>query len=415
MSDEHKDQTPSDAPTSADGPLHGLLAEYETPSALVAACKKVRDAGYQKWDTFTPFPIHGIERAMGIRMTSLPWIVLVAALTGLITAISLQWWTNAFDYRFISSGKPMWSIPANVPIYFELTVLFSAFAALGGMLALNNLPQPSHPLDHKKHFAKVTDDRFFLYIEKADERFDAAETRELLERTHPVTLEDVHEDHSTPAQMPKKILLAAAVVAVIALVPFGVAAKMRTSKNAQPRIHAMGDMDWQNKFQAQQPNPLFPDNMAMRAPEPGTVAREDHPDDDHLTAGKVDGQFVRTFPATFTIDAASMARGKERFEIFCAPCHGASGNGDGMVAQRASTLAEGTWVPPTNLGLDYLAKMPVGQLFDAITNGVRNMPPYGPQISVEDRWAVVLYLRALQKSKGAPVSELTDADRAALK
>ena len=416
MSDEHKEEKrSSDAPTSADGPLHGLLAEYETPSALVHASRKVRDAGYQKWDTFTPFPIHGIEKAMGIRMTSLPWIVLVAALTGLLTAITLQWWTNAFDYKFISSGKPMWSIPANVPIYFELTVLFSAFAALGGMLALNNLPHPSHPLDHKKHFAKVTDDRFFLYIEKDDERFDPAETREMLEKTHPVSLEDVHEDHSTPAQMPKKILLAAAVVAVIALVPFGVFAKMRETRNTQPRIHAMGDLDWQNKFQAQQPNPLFSDNMAMRAPEPGTVAVEDHVDDDHLTTGKVDGQFARTFPQSFKLDETSMARGKERFDIFCAPCHGVSGNGDGMVNQRASALAEGTWVPPTNLGLDYLRLMPVGQLYDAITHGVRNMPPYASQISVEDRWAVVLYLRALQKSKAAPVGELTDAERAALK
>jgi len=414
MSDEHKEERRSDAPVSAGG-LHGILAEYETPSALVAACKKVRDAGYQKWDTYTPFPIHGIERAMGIRMTSLPWIVLVAALTGLATAIALQWWTNALDYKFISSGKPMWSIPANVPVYFELTVLFSAFAALGGMLLLNNLPHPSHPLDHKQQFAKVTDDRFFLYIERADERWDAAETHEMLAATHPVTLEDVYEDESTPAQVPGKIVLTLAVVAVVALVPFGVFAKMRTSRNTEPRIHAMGDMDWQNKFQAQQPNKLFPDNMAMRAPEPGTVAADEHVDDDHLTTGKVDGQFVRTFPSSFKIDEAAMARGKQRFEVFCAPCHGMSGNGDGMVAQRASALAEGTWVPPTNLGLEYLGKMPVGQLYDAIANGVRNMPPYASQMSVEDRWAVVLYLRALQKSKAAPASELTDAERAALK
>ncbi len=398
-----------------DDDLHGLLAEYETPSALVAACKKVRDAGYAKWDTYTPFPVHGIEKAMGIRMTGLPWIVLAAALVGLASAVGLQWWTNAVDYKFISSGKPMWSIPANVPVYFELTVLFSAFAALFGMLILNNLPEPSHPLDHLQAFGRVTDDRFFLYIEKGDAKFDLAETQRLLDGTHPVTVDAVNEDRRTSDQLPKPLVLAAAVIAVVALVPFAFIAKARATKTDKPKIHAMGDMDWQIKFQAQQPNPLFPNGMAMRAPEPGTVAMDEHPDDEHLTAGKVDGQFVRTFPASVTIDDATMARGKDRYQVFCAPCHGVSGNGDGPVAQRAMTLAEGTWVPPTALGQDYLRQMPVGQLYDVVNNGVRNMPGYGSQIPVDERWAVVLYLRALQKAKAAPVGELTDAERAALK
>ncbi|MBK7579203.1 MAG: DUF3341 domain-containing protein [Myxococcales bacterium] len=414
MSDENKDTTPSDAPVSQ-GPLHGLLAEYEHPHQLVAACKKVRDAGYEKWDTYTPFPVHGIDKAMGIKMTSLPWLVLIAALIGLTTAITLQWWTNALDYRFISSGKPMWSIPANVPIYFELTVLFSAFAALFGMLALNNLPEPSHPLDHKRKFDKATDDRFFLYIECADELFDATDTRALLESSHPASLDEVNEDHSTSDRIPPAIIRTLIIAGAAALIPLAVFAKMRTSKSTDTRIHAMGDMDWQAKFKVQQPNPLFPDNMAMRAPEPGTVAMGDPVDDEHFSTGKLDGQFTRTFPQNFKLDDAAMARGKQRFEIFCAPCHGQSGNGDGMVAQRANTLAEGTWVPPTNLGLEYLRLMPVGQLFDSITHGVRNMPPYASQIAPQDRWAVILYLRALQKSKGAPVTELNDAERAALK
>jgi hypothetical protein len=223
-----------------DDDLHGLLAEYETPSALVAACKKVRDAGYAKWDTFTPFPIHGIEKAMGIRMTGLPWIVLAAALVGLGSAVGLQWWTNAVDYKFISSGKPMWSIPASVPVYFELTVLFSAFAALFGMLILNNLPQPSHPLDHLQAFGRVTDDRFFLYIEKGDAKFDLAETQRLLDGTHPVTVDAVNEDRRTSDQLPKPLVLTAAVIAVLALVPFAFIAKARATKTDKPKIHAMG-------------------------------------------------------------------------------------------------------------------------------------------------------------------------------
>ena len=134
--------------------LHGLLAEYDSPTAIISASKKIRDAGFSRWDTFTPFPVHGIDKAMGIKMTILPWIVLGAGLTGLASAILLQWWTNSYDYPWLISGKPMWSIPANVPIMFELTVLFSGLTALIGMLVLNNLPHPSHPLDFVKRFGR---------------------------------------------------------------------------------------------------------------------------------------------------------------------------------------------------------------------------------------------------------------------
>lgn len=403
------------APESSEPQLHGLLAEYESPSDLIAASKKVRDAGYEKWDTFTPFPVHGIDGAMGIKMTILPWIVLAAGLTGLATAITLQWWTNAVDYPFISSGKPMWSIPANVPIYFELTVLLSAFASLFGMLALNNLPHPSHPLDLKERFARVTDDRFFLLIQAADSKFDEVKTRSLLEGTHPALLDDVHEDRQTSGKIPSGVLYTLIVLAAASLVPFAFIAKARAAKSESPRVHAIADMDWQLKYQAQQPNTIFPDKRAERPPVPGTIAVGDLDDDDHLHRGKVDGNFARTFPPAIEPTAENMERGRERFGIYCAPCHGLSGNGDGAVSARALELAEGTWIPATNLHQDYLRQMPVGQLYDAVANGVRNMPAYGHMIPTEDRWKIVMYVRALQRSRSAPVTDVPEAERSALK
>ena len=166
MSD-HKPKAESTAPE-----LHGILAEYDTPDQLISAATKVREAGFEKWDTYSPFPVHGIDQAMGIKMTILPWLTLCAGLTGLATAITMQWWMNAYDYPWLISGKPIWSIPANVPIMFELTVLFSAITTLVGMLMLNGLPHPSHPLDLVKRFARVTDDKFFLLIQAADAKFD---------------------------------------------------------------------------------------------------------------------------------------------------------------------------------------------------------------------------------------------------
>ncbi len=398
-----------------DAPLHGIFAEYDTPGELIAASKKVRDAGFQKWDTYAPFPVHGIDPAMGIKMTKLPWIVLAAGLTGLATAILLQWYTNAFDYKFISSGKPFWSIPANVPIFFELTVLLSAFAALFGMLALNNLPEPAHPLDLKKRFARVTDDKFFLLIQAADPRFDENGTHELLQSTHPSVLDMVYEDRSTSGKVPSGVIYALVVLGAASLVPFAFIAKARAAKSETPRIHAMGDMDWQLKYQAQQGNTVFADGRAERPDVPGTVAVGELREDDHLYIGKENGVWARTFPPAVEPTVENIGRGKERFGIYCAPCHGASGNGDGPVATRAMNLAEGTWIPPTNLHQDYLRFMPVGQLFDAVTNGVRNMAGYGQLIPTEDRWMILMYVRALQRSRQTSISDVPEADRASLK
>ncbi len=409
MSDEPKKPTkPSEAP------LHGLLAEYNLPHEMVHAAKKIRDAGFTKWDTYSPFPVHGIDDAMGIKMTVLPWFTLCAGLTGLATAIALQWWTNAFDYPWIISGKPFWSIPANVPIMFELTVLLSAITTLVGMLLLNNLPLPSHPLDQVKRFARVTDDKFFLIIQAIDPKFDDAETKALLESTHPVAIEAIKEDRVTEDKIPSGVVYALIIVAVASVVPFALAAKARYSKGPSTRIHLIQDMDSQPKYKAQRENPFFADNRADRPAIDGTVAVDDERADDHFYKGKVGGDWARTFPSQIALNEATMDRGRQRFGIYCTPCHGQVGQGDGMVAKRADQLAQGTWVPPSNITQENLRNMPVGELFNSITNGVRNMPGYGPQIKTEDRWAIIMYVRALQRSRSGSVNDLPPDARASL-
>jgi mono/diheme cytochrome c family protein len=411
---------PHSPDTSGDAPLHGLLAEYESPSALIAASRAVRDAGFTKWDTYTPFPVHGIDKAMGIKMTVLPWIVLGAGLTGLATAILLQWWTNSYDYPWLISGKPFWSIPANVPIMFELTVLFSGLTALTAMLVLNNLPLPSHPLDTVRRFARSTNDRFFLLIEAADPKFDDKATRTLIDGTHPQAVEAIPEDRSTSNKLPPIVVYGSIILAVASAVPFALAAKARYAKSEKPRIHLIGDMDWQPKYKAQRENPIFDDGRATREPITETVAVGELRDDDHFYRGKINGAFARTFPPEVSFDEATMARGRERFGIFCAPCHGFAGKGDGMVAQRATSLAvregyQGAWVAPTNLTQDMIRMQPVGQLFETITHGIRNMPSYGAQIVPQDRWAIILYLRALERAQTASPNDVDPAERPNLK
>jgi len=410
MSDEHKP-----AVKAGPAPVHGLLAEYDTPSQILHAAREIRKAGFTKWDTYTPFAVHGIDDAMGIKMTILPWFTLGAGLIGLATAITLQWWTNAFDYPWIVSGKPFWSIPANVPIMFELTVLLSAITTLVGMLMLNNLPHPSHPLDQVRRFARVTDDKFFLMIEASDPKFDEAETRELLEGTHAHAIETVLEDRVTEEKLPVGLVYGLIIVAVASVVPFALAAKARYTKNSSPRIHLIQDMDSQPKYKAQRENTFFPDGHADRPEIDGTVAVGDARDDDKFYKGKDGDTWTRTFPSQIAFNDATMERGRQRFGIYCTPCHGQVGVGDGMVAKRADSLAQGTWIPPTNMTQEYLRQMPVGELFNSISNGVRNMPGYAAQIKTEDRWAIIMYVRALQRSRSGSVTDLPPDARASLK
>lgn len=162
-----------------DGP-YGLLAEFQNPAALLHAAEKVRKAGYRYFDTHSPFPIHGMDRAMGLPQSKIGLITFGGGMTGLLTGFWLQWWTGGFDYPINVGGRPFFSIELSIPVMFELTILFSAFAAVGGMLALNGLPRPYNPLFYSRRFARATDDGFFLHIAATDKRFDLDATRRLL-------------------------------------------------------------------------------------------------------------------------------------------------------------------------------------------------------------------------------------------
>ncbi len=162
------------------GPYYGVVAEFTTAAELYHACEKVRDAGFTKWDAHTPFPVHGLEKAMGLPRSPLPWIVLVMGLTGAAAGFGLQWWVHASAYPLVISGKPFFAWPAMIPITFEVGVLFAAFGAVFGMFALNRLPMHHHPLFQSKLFERVTDDRFFISIESWDPRFDSSATAQML-------------------------------------------------------------------------------------------------------------------------------------------------------------------------------------------------------------------------------------------
>ena len=173
--------------------LYGLLAEFETVDAVVDAAAAVRSAGFTRWDVHSPFPIHGIDHVMGIRPTILPWLVLGGGLSGLVGGIGLQWFCNAYSYPLLISGKPLWSLPANIPVAFECTVLLSALTTVFGMLALNRLPTLYNPVFKSERFRRVTDDRFFIIVDASDRQFDEAATTDLLTKSGALAVERIED------------------------------------------------------------------------------------------------------------------------------------------------------------------------------------------------------------------------------
>ena len=176
--------------------VYGYLAEFKSASALYKAAEKIRDAGIKKWDCYSPYPIHGLDSAMGIKRSILPWFVFFGGITGTITAFVLAYATQVAIYPTVVQAKPanIFTVPAFFPIMFELTILFSGFATLFGLLALIQLPRLNHPLFASRQFHRATDDAFFIAIEARDPKFSPNGTRDLLAEIGGANIELVEEE-----------------------------------------------------------------------------------------------------------------------------------------------------------------------------------------------------------------------------
>ncbi len=169
------------------------MAEFDTATELVDAATAIRDAGYTKTDAFTPFPLHEIDEALGIKRSILPFLCFGGGIVGLLLGIGLQYFVHVIDYPIIVGGRPHLSIPAMVPPAYELTILLTAFTAVFGMLFLNGLPRPYHPVFNVPRFALATREKFFLLIESRDAKFNYEETKSFMESLKPQEVFDVEE------------------------------------------------------------------------------------------------------------------------------------------------------------------------------------------------------------------------------
>lgn len=397
----------------------------------------------------------------------------------------MQFWMNGVDYKYIISGKPFGITPASIPVSFELTILFSAFTSVFGMLALNGLPKFSNPIFTNPKFDRATNDRFFLYVDSTDKYYNRDSVRELLSSVHPTSLDEVMEDNSS-VHMPKAIWLGALLLVLAGLIPAAIVLNMRASDSDLPRWHVFFDMDFQPKKKPQQSTTIFADGRAMRPAVPGTISRgqleeqdpfylghdplkmsladyrkavfvsatdqdpvdattpaeEAKPTDETKAAeeAKPAAQDAAAAPAAsapanppsvvgdggtapkyawvdklpIEVTEEHMQIGKTKYETYCSSCHGYSGFGDGLVAKRAASLLQDTWTPPTSLHADRVQKQPVGQIFHTISKGQGKMASYASSLSAKERWAVVLYVKALQRSRNANIEDVPVEQRSSL-
>lgn len=415
-------------------PIGGLIASFESAANVKTAAKSFRKAGYRRFEVHSPHPIHGIDEILHAKRPPLPWGAAIGAIVGLSGGLGMAWWMNAIDYPFIISGKPLFSVLPSLPVAFELAILLAAFAVFGGTIFLGGMPRLSNQLFRVPAFARATNDRFIIAVDSSDPNFDSVRTADLLERLNCIDVDSIPLESPAESRLPRPFLMVAAVLGVLAMVPPAMIAKARTTTSTTPRLSIISDMDYQPKFKAQTTNSLFADGRSMRPQVAGTIARGDLREDSALYYGIVPEDeeseaaanesassmllasivnqeespvlpnYVKQFP--LPVDEALIRRGKERYEIFCATCHGQGGDGDGLVTLRAMELEQGTWVKPTSLHAEPIRQQPVGQLYNAIANGVRKMPSYASQIPVKDRWAIVSYVKALQKTRTATASDV---------
>jgi len=373
----------------ADKKLYAKAALFDTPDKIINAAKKTTEAGYKKFDVNTPYPVHGMDRAMGMGQSNIGYVTLFFGLSGAIFIFLFMWWTFASSYNIVVGGKPFLAAPAFIPITFETTVLFAAISTFIGMLAVYfKLPANSHPVHDTEYMKAVSGDKYGLVIEADDTIFDNVKVDEFLNNLGAYKVFDLY----LPEKETYKMLEPKFIVFLI-MVAAGTFVLTYLTLNKLMFIDPFSWMEFQDKITAQEGSDIFPDMKGMRLPVEGTVSRSDilYP-----YMGLVNPTEVLSNP---TIpDKEILKLGKSKFLTFCSPCHGNFAQGESRLHLQFPT-------GPTLVN-DKIINYPDGMIFHIITNGQNAMPSYHLQITPEERWAVVDYIRVLQRAQNATDSDL---------
>ena len=376
--------------------IYGITATFKTPDEIINAAKKVSNSGYIHFDVNTPYPVHGMDKAMKIKPSKLGFVTLVMGLSGSAIALLLMFWTMSVDYPIVIGGKPFFALPAFIPITFELTVLLATLSTVGAMIALFfRLPDNQHPLHDTEYMKSVSADKYGVVIEAEDPKFDEKSVLDFLKTLNPISTETVYypEVEEYPIFQPKFIMFLIAITIVVS----------GGTYFALNKLTIITPFNWmmeQDRVNAQSPSELFADGRGMRTPVEGTVAKGFIP---YPYKGQTNPTEVLSNP--FLPTKENIALGKAKYFTYCSPCHGHFADGDSRL--------RGQFPNPPTLHSTRARDFSDGMIYHIITNGQNVMPSYASQITRDERWAIVNYVRVLQRAKNASDADLIDMNKEA--
>lgn len=370
---------------------YAVLGVFDSPDALLAAIPPVKAKQLGKVEAYTPYPIHGIDDVLGLRRSPLGGMVLVMGILGALTAFGFQYWISAIDYPIVTGGKPVDSWEAFIPIMFEVTVLFATFTAgLGMLLLLNRLPFFGHPILTAKAMRGITRDRYALAIEAPKGDLDVELAKAALGAAGATELEVLEVPDAAPILTYRFISRSLIAIALVCAV---VGTGLHLLIKVFPTVRPMVNMQDQPRLDAQMESRFFKDGKGMRTPVAGTVARG------HLPLGvKTEAEspaLVNPLPTT----PETFALGRKAYQHRCTACHGPTGNG-------LNALSAAYGAKPANLQAEQFRNLKDGQIFWVIRKGKNSMPDHAAALSETESWAVVHYVRALQRAQNARPEDL---------
>lgn len=370
--------------------IYSVGGLFDTPDSITHAAEAAVKEGFTKFDVNTPYPVHGMERAMKLKPSLIGYATLFFGLSGAAGAFLFMYWVSVMDYPLIIGGKPFFSWPAFVPITFEVTVLSAAVGTVAVLIALLfRFPNNAHPLHDTNYMKNVSSDKFGLNVVAIDPLFDETKIKDFLSREGAKDIEVFYEPEKKPVNVFDTRFLG--LLVVIAIVTAGI------SYFTLNKLLYMQPFTWmgvQDRLGSQSQNVMFSDGFGMRNPVEGTVSRGFTP---YEFKGQPDS-VVRNLSNPLPFSKENIDRGKSRYDTYCSPCHGYYGKGDSRL--------NGQFPNPPTLHSDKVRNWADGNIYHVITNGQNVMPSYAKQISRDDRWAIIHYIRVLQRSLNAKDSDL---------
>lgn len=369
--------------------IYGVTGLFNTPDEIIKAAKETSST-YKRFDVNTPYPVHGMDDAMKLKPSKLGFITLGFGLTGAAFALLFMYWSMSINYPMIIGGKPFFALPAFIPITFELTVLFATLATIIGMLTFFfNFPFNKHPLHDTEYMKSTSNDKYGICIESEDEKFNESEVIKFLKNLGANKIETIYyKEEIIPTVFTTKFITFLIIVFIL------VSGGTYYTLNKLLYIVPFNWMAEQDRVNVQSASTFFKDGFGMRMPVKGTVSRELIP---YVYAGQMqqpENPIVNPLPSTKKV----LELGKKKYNTFCSPCHGNFGDGDSRL--------RGQFPNPPSLHSTKVREWKDGNIYHVITNGQNVMPSYASQLSSDERWAIINYIRALQRAKNASETDI---------